>query len=196
MPAEHFPSYHTEGATTVQHWIGGRLEHDPAQRTQDVFNPATGNVVRRAALGSRDLVDRAVASAADAFPRWSEPPPVRRARVLNRVLTLLNEQHDALAAIITEEHGKVFADDQGEVMRGIEIVEFACGIPHLLKGDFTDQVSNRSISQVSGDPRRTVRNRTAFVSSRYSNGVEEVSKPLPQKVPLRVPGMLSDGLCC
>ena len=86
-------------------------------------------------------VQAAVASAQAARPAWSQTPAVRRARVLARFLTLLNEKRDTLAALITSEHGKVFSDAQGEVTRGIEIVEFACGIPQLLKGDFTDQVS-------------------------------------------------------
>jgi len=86
-------------------------------------------------------VRAAVASAQSAWHSWAETPPVRRARVLARFLALLNEQRDALAALITSEHGKVFSDAQGEVTRGLEIVEFACGIPQLLKGDFTDQVS-------------------------------------------------------
>lgn len=92
-------------------------------------------------MGSAADVDSAVASAREAFSAWANTPPVRRARVLTRFLARLNEERDALAALITSEHGKVFSDAQGEVTRGIEIVEFACGIPQLLKGDFTDQVS-------------------------------------------------------
>ena len=107
----------------------------------DVFNPATGKVARRVALASPEEVRAAVASAHGAWPAWANTPPVRRARVLAKFLALLNSERDALAALITAEHGKVFADAQGEVTRGIEIVEFACGAPQLLKGDFTDQVS-------------------------------------------------------
>jgi malonate-semialdehyde dehydrogenase (acetylating)/methylmalonate-semialdehyde dehydrogenase len=86
-------------------------------------------------------VDAAVASAQAAFPAWSDTPPLRRARVMFKFLELLNQNKDKLAHMITAEHGKVFTDAQGEVSRGIDIVEFACGIPQLLKGDFTDQVS-------------------------------------------------------
>ena len=86
-------------------------------------------------------VDAAVASAKKAFPAWAELPPLRRARVMNAFLGLLNQHRDTLAAMITSEHGKVFTDAQGEVSRGIDIVEFACGIPQLLKGDYTEQVS-------------------------------------------------------
>jgi malonate-semialdehyde dehydrogenase (acetylating)/methylmalonate-semialdehyde dehydrogenase len=124
----------------ARHWIGGRLTSGHG-RAQDVFNPATGEVTRQVLMATTDDVGDAVASAAAAFPAWSEMPPVRRARVLAKYLNLLNEHRDTLAAIITSEHGKVFSDAKGEVTRGIEIVEFACGIPQLLKGDFTDQVS-------------------------------------------------------
>src|SRR6185312_2518527 len=110
-------------------------------RLLDVFNPATGAVSARVVAATTDDVAAAVASAAAAFPTWADVPPVRRARVLNRYLSLLNEHRHAIAKVITSEHGKVFSDAQGEVTRGIEIVEFACGIAQLLKGDFTDQVS-------------------------------------------------------
>ena len=129
----------TAGAA-VGHWIGGqRLVSDG--RSQPVFNPAIGEAVRQVCLADAPLANRAVAAAAAAFPGWADTPPVRRGRVLNRFLALLNEHRDALARCITEEHGKVFADAQGEVMRGIEVVEFACGIAQLLKGDYTEQVS-------------------------------------------------------
>ena len=126
---------------TVSHWISGKLVTDPVARAQDVFNPATGQVTRKVELATLATVDAAVASARAAFPAWSDMPPIRRARIMNNFLALLNERKDELAAIITQEHGKVFTDAQGEVMRGIDIVEFACGAPQLLKGDFTDQVS-------------------------------------------------------
>ncbi len=125
----------------VGHWIGGQPLSGASGRSQDVFNPATGQVARRVALADVAVVERAVSSAAAAFPAWADTPPIRRARVLNRFLGLLNEHRDEIAALITSEHGKVFSDAQGEVMRGIDVVEFACGIPQLLKGDFSDQVS-------------------------------------------------------
>jgi malonate-semialdehyde dehydrogenase (acetylating) / methylmalonate-semialdehyde dehydrogenase len=125
---------------TVPHWIGGRGVAGTGPQLE-VFNPATGQVARRVALATAEEVRAAIASARGAWPAWADTPPVRRARVLQRFLQLLNERRDDLAALITAEHGKVFADAQGEVTRGIEIVEFACGIPQLLKGDFTDQVS-------------------------------------------------------
>ena len=129
-----------EGAL-VSHWIGGQPAPGEGARAQDVFNPATGEVTRRVTMADRALVDRAVSSAAAAWPAWADTPPIRRARVLGRFLVLLNERRDEIARLITAEHGKVLSDAQGEVMRGIDVVEFACGIPQLLKGDFTDQVS-------------------------------------------------------
>ena len=113
----------------------------PAAAARPVYNPATGAVARQVALASAEDVNAAVAAAKAAFPAWADTPPIRRARVLNKFLELMNQHRDTLAAMITAEHGKVFTDAQGEVTRGIDIVEFACGIPQLLKGDFTDQVS-------------------------------------------------------
>jgi len=130
--------------TIVSHWIGGRPVADDRMNgaaTQDVFNPATGEVTKQVALGGSAEINQAVKAAAAAFQGWADTPPIRRARVLNRFLDLLNQHRDELARIITSEHGKVFSDAQGEVMRGIDVVEFACGIPELLKSDFTDQVS-------------------------------------------------------
>ncbi|TCP03247.1 CoA-acylating methylmalonate-semialdehyde dehydrogenase [Caldimonas thermodepolymerans] len=128
-------------SATVQHWIAGQATAGTGGRSQDVYNPATGAVARQVLLGSVEDVQAAVAAAKAALPGWSNTPPIRRARVLNKFLELLNTHRDTLAAMITAEHGKVFTDAQGEVTRGIEIVEFACGIPQLLKGDYTDQVS-------------------------------------------------------
>ena len=127
--------------TEVGHYIDGRAVASSSGRRQPVWNPATGTVARQVALASVDEVSAAVVSAKAAFPAWSDMPPIRRARIMNRFLALLNEHRDTLAAMITAEHGKVFTDAQGEVTRGIDIVEFACGVPQLLKGDFTDQVS-------------------------------------------------------
>jgi malonate-semialdehyde dehydrogenase (acetylating) / methylmalonate-semialdehyde dehydrogenase len=124
----------------VPHWIGGRPVTGAGARLA-VLNPASGAKLREIALGGVQEVGAAVASARSAWRGWADTPPLRRARVLGNFLALLNEQRDALAALITSEHGKVFSDAQGEVSRGIEIIEFACGVPQLLKGDFTDQVS-------------------------------------------------------
>jgi malonate-semialdehyde dehydrogenase (acetylating)/methylmalonate-semialdehyde dehydrogenase len=129
-------------ACIVGNYIAGRRIAPAASgRTQPVTNPATGAVTSRVQLSTAADVDQAVAAAAAAFPAWSQTPPIRRARVLFKFLGLLNQHRDSLAHAITAEHGKVFSDAQGEVARGIDIVEFACGVPQLLKGDYTEQVS-------------------------------------------------------
>jgi malonate-semialdehyde dehydrogenase (acetylating)/methylmalonate-semialdehyde dehydrogenase len=127
--------------TSIAHYISGQKAAGTSARAQDVFNPATGAVTGRVSLANVQDVAQAVASAQAAFPAWADTPPLRRARVMFKFLELLNQHRDTLAHMITAEHGKVFTDAQGEVTRGIDIVEFACGIPQLLKGDFTDQVS-------------------------------------------------------
>src|SRR5690554_31422 len=127
---------------TIAHYINGERVSGDSGRSQDVFNPATGQVSGRVALASHADVRAAVAAAKAAFPAWADTPPIRRARVLFKFVELLNAHKDELARAITLEHGKVFTDAQGEVARGIDVVEFACGIPQLLKGDYTEQVSS------------------------------------------------------
>ncbi|MGV8825651.1 aldehyde dehydrogenase family protein, partial [Methylibium petroleiphilum] len=146
----------------IGHFIGGRAVPSTSGRRQAVYNPATGAVARQVALASADEVNAAVAAAQAAFPAWADTPPLRRARVLNKFLQLLNEQRDTLAAMITAEHGKVFTDAQGEVTRGIEIVEFACGAPQLLKTDFTDQVGTGIDNWVLRQPLGVVAGITPF----------------------------------
>jgi len=128
------------GVGTLTHFINGKAIDGTSQRFADVFNPAHGHVSTRVPLASVAEVDAAVAAAAAAFPAWSEMAPLKRARILFKFKDLLDQHHDELAGLITREHGKVFSDAKGEVMRGIEVVEFACGIPNLLKTDFTDQI--------------------------------------------------------
>lgn len=125
----------------IQHFINGQVTAGESSQSQDVYNPATGRVTGRVSLASAVDVNTAVEAAQAAFPAWSDTPPIRRARVMFKFLELLNAHKDELAEAITKEHGKVFTDAQGEVARGIDIVEFACGIPQLLKGDYTEQVS-------------------------------------------------------
>ncbi|WP_290786078.1 CoA-acylating methylmalonate-semialdehyde dehydrogenase [Halomonas sp.] len=127
-------------AASIPHYINGQMSTGQSGHSQDVFNPATGEVTGQVMLASQADVDTAVAAAQAAFPAWADTPPIRRARVMFKFLQLLNEHKDELAEAITKEHGKVFTDAQGEVARGIDIVEFACGIPQLLKGDYTEQV--------------------------------------------------------
>ncbi|AZP14668.1 CoA-acylating methylmalonate-semialdehyde dehydrogenase [Undibacterium parvum] len=126
---------------TIPHFINGELVQTASERHADVYNPALGVPVSRVVLGTADDVNTAVAAAAAAFPSWSATPPLTRARVLFKYLQLCQQHTDEFAAMITREHGKTFADAQGEVARGIEMVEFAVGIPQLLKGEFTDQIA-------------------------------------------------------
>ncbi|XKF16190.1 CoA-acylating methylmalonate-semialdehyde dehydrogenase [Halomonas sp. BLK-85] len=126
---------------SITHYINGQRNAGDHAKTQPVFNPATGEESGQVVLASPQDVSSAVNAAQAAFPAWADTPPIRRARVMFRFLELLNAHKDELAEAITKEHGKVFTDAQGEVARGIDIVEFACGIPQLLKGDYTEQVS-------------------------------------------------------
>ncbi len=126
---------------TITHFVNGARVDTGSGRYADVFNPALGEPVARVALGNADDVDAAVQAAAAAFPSWSATPALTRARVLFKYLQLCQQHSDEFAAMLTREHGKTFSDAQGEVARGIEMVEFAVGIPQLLKGEFTDQIS-------------------------------------------------------
>jgi malonate-semialdehyde dehydrogenase (acetylating)/methylmalonate-semialdehyde dehydrogenase len=129
----------SETPATVGHHIDSRLDTGGA-RSAPVFNPATGATIARVCLADSTVVARAVAAAKAAQPGWGETPPLKRARVLFKFKQLLDARFDDLAALITREHGKVLADAKGELARGLEIVEFACGIPQLLKGQYSDNV--------------------------------------------------------
>jgi malonate-semialdehyde dehydrogenase (acetylating)/methylmalonate-semialdehyde dehydrogenase len=125
---------------TIQNAIGGKLVTSTSTRTQPVFNPATGEPTATLHLSTLDELNAAVASAKAAFPAWSNTPPMKRARIMFRFKELLDRHADDLAREISKEHGKVHDDALGEVARGIDVVDFACGIPHLLKGDFSRNV--------------------------------------------------------
>jgi malonate-semialdehyde dehydrogenase (acetylating) / methylmalonate-semialdehyde dehydrogenase len=124
----------------IGHFIGGKPVPGTSGKYGDVFNPAAGEVFARVALADAAEVDRAAAAAAAAWPAWAATPPLRRARVMFKLKELLERDRKEFASIITAEHGKVLSDADGEVQRGLEVVEFACGIPHLLKGEFTEAV--------------------------------------------------------
>ncbi len=124
----------------IHHYIGGKVVEGKSGRLGDVQNPALGEVVRQVALASVEEVDAAVQAAKAAFPAWAATPPLRRARLMFRLKALIEENMDRLARIITEEHGKTVDDAKGSITRGLEVVEFACGIPHHLKGDFSESV--------------------------------------------------------
>ncbi len=128
-------------AEVVGHWIDGQATRGASTRTADVFDPATGQVARQVALADPGDVDAAVASASRAAPGWASTSLSKRTTVLFAFRELLNARAPELAAIITAEHGKVLSDAAGEVARGQEVVEFACGAPHLLKGGFTENAS-------------------------------------------------------
>ncbi|HEX9174422.1 MAG TPA: CoA-acylating methylmalonate-semialdehyde dehydrogenase [Telluria sp.] len=131
----------TELDTIITHFINGKQVDTTSGRYADVFNPAVGEPCARVALGTTEEVNDAVAAASAAFPAWAATPPLQRARVLFKFLQLCQQHTDEFAAMLTREHGKTFSDAQGEVARGIEIVEFAVGIPQLLKGEFTDNIA-------------------------------------------------------
>src|SRR5512139_2139271 len=121
-------------------WINGQHVRAQSSRTGDVFDPASGEVIRRVPLAGKADVDVAVAAARAAFPAWRETTPLRRARILTRFRELMEQHRDELARLASEEHGKTLADAAGSVQRGIEVVEFACGVPHLLKGEKAEDV--------------------------------------------------------
>ncbi len=126
----------------IEHFVGGKLVGGTSGRTGPVYNPATGEIAARVPLASKEETAWAIAAARAAFPAWAATSPLQRARVMFRFKELLDRHIDELARILTSEHGKVLSDARGEMTRGIEVVEFACGIPHLLKGEFSDSVGN------------------------------------------------------
>jgi malonate-semialdehyde dehydrogenase (acetylating)/methylmalonate-semialdehyde dehydrogenase len=124
----------------IGHFIAGKPVAGTSGRTADVFNPASGEVTGKVALANTAEVNAAVAAAAAVWPAWAAIPPLRRARVMFKFKELLERDRKEFAAIITSEHGKVLSDADGELQRGMEVVEFACGIPHLLHGEYTESV--------------------------------------------------------
>jgi malonate-semialdehyde dehydrogenase (acetylating)/methylmalonate-semialdehyde dehydrogenase len=127
-------------AEVVQHYIGGKLVPGKSGRRGKIFNPAIGETVREVDLATAAEVDAAVSAARDAFPAWAAMPPLRRARVMFRLKQLIEQNMDRLARLITEEHGKTVDDAKGSITRGLEVVEFACGIPSHLKGGYSEDV--------------------------------------------------------
>jgi len=126
--------------TTLEHFIGGKRVAGTSGRTSPAYHPASGAVDMNIPLASSEEVGAAVAAARAAFAGWADHSALRRARVMFKFKELLDKHRDELAALITRQHGKVFADAQGEVTRGIEVVEFACGITSSLKGEHSDSV--------------------------------------------------------
>jgi malonate-semialdehyde dehydrogenase (acetylating)/methylmalonate-semialdehyde dehydrogenase len=124
----------------IHHWIDGREVAGNSGRADEVYDPARGEVSGRVGYASAAEAGHAIAAAHAAFPAWAATPPLRRARVMFKFKELIERDMDKLAALISSEHGKVVSDARGEVTRGLEVVEFACGIPHLLKGEYSEQV--------------------------------------------------------
>ena len=122
----------------IGHFIGGKTVKGTSGRQGDVFDPNTGEVQAKVALASKSEVEAAIANAEAAQPAWAATNPQRRARVMFKFLELVAKEYDDLARLLSSEHGKTFPDAKGDIQRGLEVVEFACGIPHLLKGEFTE----------------------------------------------------------
>ena len=127
--------------TQITHWINGAPDTKKPERTGDIYNPATGKVTGTVAFGNAATVDSAVSAATAAFAEWRHSSLTKRTQVLFAFRELVAQNKEKIAALITAEHGKVLSDAAGEVTRGLEVVEFACGIPHLLKGGFSEEVS-------------------------------------------------------
>jgi malonate-semialdehyde dehydrogenase (acetylating)/methylmalonate-semialdehyde dehydrogenase len=125
----------------ITHWINGALDTSKPERSGDVYNPATGKVSKTVAFGTAATVDSAVTAATNAFVEWRHSSLTKRSQVLFAFRELVLQNKEKIAALITDEHGKVLSDAAGEVTRGLEVVEFACGIPHLLKGGYSEEVS-------------------------------------------------------
>jgi malonate-semialdehyde dehydrogenase (acetylating)/methylmalonate-semialdehyde dehydrogenase len=126
----------------VTNWIGGQRRESASGRFGKVFDSATGEQCAEVAMSGEEDAAAAVAAAREAFPAWSRTPVLRRARIMFRLKELIERDRAEIAALITQEHGKVLSDADGSVQRGLEVVEFACGIPHLIKGEYNDQVSS------------------------------------------------------
>lgn len=146
----------------IPHYIGGRRLNPAKSRTAPVFNPATGRQTGEVVLASAIDVRETVAAASAAAPGWAATTPLRRARVLNRFLRILEDRTDELATVISAEHGKVFSDAKGEILRGMEVVEFATAAPQLLKGEVTENVGTRVDSHSLRQPLGVVAGITPF----------------------------------
>nr|WP_304945125.1 aldehyde dehydrogenase family protein [Sneathiella glossodoripedis] len=128
--------------TQIKHFIGGKHVEGKSGRFSPVFNPSTGEQTKDCPLATEAEVGDAIANSLAAFPEWANTSPITRARVMFKFKQLVEENIEELAALLSSEHGKVHSDAKGSIIRGLEVVEFACGIPHLLKGEFSDNVSS------------------------------------------------------
>ena len=147
--------------TTINHYVNGQ-ETSPSARSQAVYNPATGEQIASVSLASAAEVESAIEVAQTAFTTWSQTTPLSRARILFKFKAMVEERRDELAAVITAQHGKVYEDALGEITRGLEVVEFACGIPSALKGEFTEQVGTGIDAWSTSQPLGVVAGITPF----------------------------------
>ena len=125
---------------TIEHFVNGKAFSGESKRTAKVFNPATGEQSAEVKLATTGDINKAVENAKKAFESWSNKPPLQRARVMFKFKELIEKNSDELTKIIVSEHGKVYEDAKGSLTRGLEVVEYACGIPQMLKGEFTENV--------------------------------------------------------
>ena len=126
----------------IEHFVEGKIYKGTSRKTGKVYNPATGEQSSEVKLANSKDVDVAVESAKKAFVSWSNTPPLQRARVMFKFKELIEKNSDELTKIIVSEHGKVYEDARGSLIRGLEVVEYACGIPQMLKGEFTENVGS------------------------------------------------------
>ena len=158
----------------IGHFVGGKEVKGTSGRSGDVFNPNTGEVQAKVAFAAKSEVEQAIANADAAQPAWAATNPQRRARVMFKFLELIQKDVDNLAKLLSSEHGKTFADSKGDIQRGVEVVEFACGIPHLMKGEYTEGagpgIDLYSMRQALG----VVAGITPFNFPAIRTGIEEV----------------------
>ena len=146
----------------IEHFVGGKIIPGTSNKKGKVFNPATGEQEKEVRLGSKDDLDKAVLIAREAFKEWSLKPPLQRARIMFKFKELIEKNSDELTKLIVSEHGKVYEDARGSLTRGLEVVEFACGIPHLLKGEFSENVGTNVDSWSMRQPLGVVAGITPF----------------------------------
>ena len=146
----------------IEHFVGGKIISGKSDKKGKVFNPATGEQEKEVKLASKEDLDQAVAVAKKAFEEWSLKPSLVRARVMFKFKELIEKNSDELTKLIVSEHGKVYEDAKGSLTRGLEVVEFACGIPHLLKGEFSENVGTSVDSWSMRQPLGVVAGITPF----------------------------------
>ena len=154
----------------IEHYVGGKLFSGSSERKGQVFNPATGEQESEVRLASKSDLNQAVEIANKAFKTWSLIPALQRARVMFKFKELIEKNSDQLTKLIVSEHGKVYEDAKGSLTRGLEVVEFACGIPHLLKGEFSENVGTNVDSWSIRQPLGVVAGITPFNRLWYQCG--------------------------